>query len=64
MKGPYRDFIPIGPHIVKLGLPSDLQAKQARLLVADTSIDLSRSGSQLAVRVPSILDHEVVAIDL
>jgi hypothetical protein len=68
MKGPYRDFFPIGPHTVKLDLPIDLQAKQARLLVADMSIDLSctrsGSGSQLAVRVPSILDHEVVAIDL
>ncbi|MGB6688025.1 MAG: beta-galactosidase trimerization domain-containing protein [Terracidiphilus sp.] len=64
MKGPYRDFFPIGPHTLKLGLPGDLQAKQARLLVADKSIDLSRSGSQLTVRVPSILDHEVVAIDL
>ena len=64
MKGPYRDFFPIGPHTVKLALPGDLHAKQARLLVADKSIDLSRSGTQLAVRLPSILDHEVVAIDL
>jgi hypothetical protein len=64
MKGPYRDFFPIGPHILKLDLPSHLQAKQAQLLVANKSIDMSRSGSQLTVRVPSILDHEVVAIDL
>ena len=64
MKGPYRDFFPIGPHTLKLNLPSHLQAKQAQLLVANKSIDLSRSSSQLTVRVPSILDHEVVAIDL
>jgi len=32
--------------------------------VADTNVDLSRSGSVLTVHVPSILDHEVVAIDL
>lgn len=64
MKGPYRDFFPIGPHTVKLRLPGDLQAKHARLLVADKSIDLSRSGSLVTIRVPTILDHEVVAIDL
>lgn len=64
MKGPYRDFFPIGPHTLKFNLPSHLQAKQAQLLVANKSIDLSRSSSQLTVRVPSILDHEVVAIDL
>jgi hypothetical protein len=64
MKGPFRDFFPIGPHLVRLGLPGDLQVKQARLLVAGKSVDFSRSASQLTVRVPSILDHEVVAIDL
>jgi Hypothetical glycosyl hydrolase 6/Beta-galactosidase trimerisation domain len=64
MKGPYRDFFRIGPHTLKLDLPSHLQAKQAQLLVANKSIDLSRFSSQLTVRVPSILDHEVVAIDL
>jgi hypothetical protein len=63
MKGPYRDFFPIGPHTIKLDLQGDLQAKQAQLLVSNKSIDLSRSGSLLTVRVPSILDHEVVAID-
>jgi hypothetical protein len=64
MKGPYRDFFPIGPHTLKLDLPSHLQAKQAQLLVANKSINFSCSSSQLTVRVPSILDHEVVAIDL
>jgi hypothetical protein len=64
MKGPYRAFFPVGPYTVRISLPSDLQPKKARLLVAETNVELSRSGTVLTVRVPSILDHEVVAIDL
>jgi hypothetical protein len=64
MKGPYRDFFPIGPHTIRLSLPGDLHAKQARLLVAGKPVDLLRSGSLLTLNVPSILDHEVVAIDI
>jgi len=64
MKGPYRGFFPVGPHTVRLNLPSDLQPRLGRLLVAETDVELSRSGTVLTVRVPSILDHEVVAIDL
>ena len=64
MKGPYRAFFPVGPHTVRLSLPSDLQPKHGRLLVAETDVEISRSGTVLTVRVPSILDHEVIAIDL
>lgn len=64
MKGPYRDFFPVGPHTVRLKLPSDLQVRRARLLVADRNLDFTHAASMLIVRVPSILDHEVVAIDL
>jgi hypothetical protein len=35
-----------------------------RLLAAGTTIDARPSGQHLDVTVPSILDHEVVAIDL
>ena len=64
MKGPYRDFFPIGPHTIRLKLPGDPHAKQARLLVAGKPVDLLRSGSLLTLNAPSILDHEVVAIDI
>jgi hypothetical protein len=64
MKGPFRDFFPIGPQTVKLSLPDKIEARQARLLVADKRIEISRSGSSLTFTVPSILDHEVAAIDL
>lgn len=64
MKGPYRDFFPVGPHIVRLRLPSDVHAKRARLLAAGKDIALEHSGTTISVTVPSILDHEVVAIDI
>jgi hypothetical protein len=63
MKGPYRDFFPIGAQTLKLNLPSDIHVKYARLLVADKNIAMERSGSSLTLIVPSILDHEVVAVD-
>jgi hypothetical protein len=64
MKGPYRNFFPVGAQTLKLNLPADVHAKQARLLVAGKSIEFSRSGQELTLTVPSILDHEVVAIDI
>jgi hypothetical protein len=64
MKGPYRDFFPVGPHTIKLKLPDQPQTQQARLLVAGKSAELSRSSGALIVSVSSILDHEVVAIEL
>jgi hypothetical protein len=64
MKGPYRDFFPVGQHIVRLRLPSDVHAKRARLLAADKDIAFEHSGTTISITVPSILDHEVVAIDI
>ncbi len=64
MKGPYRDFFPIGAQTIKLRLPSAIHAKRARLLVAEKPTPITRSGDDLILNVPSILDHEVVAIDI
>jgi hypothetical protein len=64
MKGPYRDFFPIGAQTVKVRLPNGVRANHVRLLVADRSVAIERSGSMLTVTVPSILDHEVIAIDV
>jgi len=64
MKGPYRDFFPVGPHTVRLNLPHDLRVLRTRLLVAGRNVESTRSSSVLTFPVPSILDHEVVAIDL
>ncbi len=64
MKGPYREFFPIGEQKVKLRLPAGLHAKAAHLLVAGNAAELHRGASGVTITVPSILDHEVLAIDL
>lgn len=64
LKGPYRDFFPIGAQTVKLNLPDRIQATEARLLVAGKTVPIERSDNALSITVPSVLDHEVVAIDL
>jgi hypothetical protein len=64
MKGPYRDFFPVGAQTVRLNLPGEMRAKEVRLLVAGKSIPVERSGSLVTLTVPSVLDHEVVAIDI
>ena len=64
MKGPYRDFFPVGPHTVRVRMPAGVQAKRARLLAADKEIALERTGGGVSVTVPSIRDHEVMAIEI
>ena len=64
MKGPYRDFVPVGAQAVKVRLPEGAHVRKVHLLVADQTPRVHRHGPELAVTVPSVLDHEVVAIDL
>jgi len=64
MKGPVRELIPVGEQKVRLRLPEGAKPKQVRLLAADKRFRADRVGGSLNVTVPSILDHEVVAIDL
>ena len=64
MKGPIRELIPVGEQKVRVQLPKGTRAKRVRLLAAGKSPRFERSGQFLSVMVPSILDHEVVAIDL
>jgi hypothetical protein len=64
MKGPYRSFFPVGAQTLKLRLPEGIRPKQARLLVAEKNLAIEHSGALLTLTVPSILDHEVVAIDI
>ena len=64
MKGPVRELIPVGEQRVRVRLPSGTRAKKVRLLAAQKSPRVERFGQYLSVTVPSILDHEVVAVDL
>lgn len=64
MKGPVRELVPIGEQTVRLVLPAGARPKRVRLLAAGTAAHTRHSGAELVIKVPAILDHEVVAIDL
>jgi hypothetical protein len=63
MKGPIRELIPIGEQQVRLRLPARTRARNVRLLAADKTLRAEQAGQYLSVTVPSILDHEVIAVE-
>lgn len=64
MKGPFRELIPIGPQNIRIRLPEKTTAKRVQLLVSGLRPQYDVTDQILSVTVPSVLDHEVVAIDL
>jgi hypothetical protein len=63
MKGPVRELIPVGEQIVRLQLPNDKHVARVHLLRAGITPELQIEPGAITVRVPSILEHEVVAVD-
>ena len=64
MKGPLREMIQIGAQEVRVRLPDGFPARKAHLLVTGKTLRLERRERELRFTIPSILDHEIVAIDL
>jgi hypothetical protein len=64
MKGPIRELIPVGAQEVRVRLPEGAQVQRVRLLAADVSRPVRVSEGVLSIHVPSVLDHEVIAVDL
>jgi hypothetical protein len=64
IKGPIRELLPLGAQQVRVKLPPGTKPAKVTLLVAEQDPHASESSGYLEVTVPSILDHEVVAIDL
>ncbi|MCW5982088.1 MAG: beta-galactosidase trimerization domain-containing protein [Bryobacteraceae bacterium] len=64
MKGPVRELIPVGPQRVRVRLPEGKKPAKVQLLTAGGTVNARQSGAYLELTVPSILAHEVVAIDL
>ena len=64
MKGPIRETIPVGAQQVRVRLPAGASAKAVRLLVANTTPAFRADGGWITLTVPSIAEHEVVAIDV
>jgi len=63
MKGPFRELFPLGEQRVRIRLPQGKRPKKAQLLVRGKPAAFVEGVSSLDLVVPSILDHEVVAID-
>src|SRR5256885_8542990 len=63
MKGPFRELIPVAEQKVVVRLAEGLTVRRAHLLVAGQNPALKQDGAHLTLAVPSIRDHEVVAVD-
>jgi hypothetical protein len=64
MKGPIRELIPIGEQQVVIKLPAGSRTKGVQLLRLGRVLDVPLGGTHLTLKVPSVFDHEIVAIDL
>jgi hypothetical protein len=64
MKGPIREFIPLPEQSVRIRLPEGAVPRQVQFLVSTAKPAVTVSAQQLELKVPSLLDHEVIAIDL
>ncbi|HKE21250.1 MAG TPA: beta-galactosidase trimerization domain-containing protein [Bryobacteraceae bacterium] len=64
MKGPIREFIPLPPQRVTIRLPRAHKARAVKLLAGGQSARIEQSAGVVELTVPSILDHELIALDL
>jgi hypothetical protein len=64
MKGPFRELIPVDTQEVRIRIPQDAKAERVRLLVADKTPEHKIAEGVVTLTVPSVLDHEVIAVDL
>ncbi|MBT3267164.1 hypothetical protein HN371_08440 [Candidatus Poribacteria bacterium] len=63
MKGPFRELLPVGRQTVSVRMPEGRTPKSARLLAVASRVAYDERDGYVTVDVPSVLDHEVVAID-
>jgi len=64
MKGPFREFIRIGEQELQIKTPRNTKVKKIHLLVSGKNPDYQTKDDIVSLTVSSILDHEVVALDL
>jgi len=62
MKGPMRELTPIGEQRVRLRVEG--RVTRTKLLVSGRNVHTKVSGKYLEITIPSILDHEVLALDI
>lgn len=63
MKGPLREFLPAPPQSVSIDMHGR-KARRVQLLVSGAQPKVRESNGELTLTIDSVLDHEVIAIDL
>lgn len=63
MKGPVRELIAVGEQTVRVLLPEGRTVTGVHLLKAGVVPQVRQESGALIIQVPSLLDHEVIAID-
>lgn len=63
MKGPFRATLPVGPQTLTIQIPPDRTPRRVRLLVSNVNVEPSFSDQKLSLTIPTIGDHEVVAVE-
>lgn len=63
LRAAYREDIPVGQQTVEIAIPAGRPVSGVRLLVAGGSPKYEQTGGSLKLTVPTIVDHEVVAVD-
>ena len=64
MKGPFRELIPVGEQAVTINIPSEYNIENVKLLVSGKVPQYDISDGRLMLTITSILDHEVIAVDM
>jgi hypothetical protein len=62
-RAPADELIPIGPLDISIRIRHGFQPRSAKLLVAGGQSTVSVEGGWMAMRLPSILDHEVIVLE-
>jgi len=63
MKGPIREIVPISKQTIRVRIPVGRRVAKVRLLVSGSEVPYREEDGMIAVEVPSIDVHEVVAFD-
>jgi len=64
MKGPFRELIPVDEQVVTIQIPNGSFVRSVKLLVSGKIPEFEFTKGLLKLKVESILDHEVIAVDL
>ena len=64
MKGPFRELLPVEEQVVKIIVPAGKNVEKVKLLVSGMEPDYTVTDGTVGFTIQSILDHEVIALDL